>query len=725
VRLNHREVSPIVIRMTVSAYAFVDRECAPLLDPQVGLARVAASLPARAADASPRRRWAGGLAVALALLAGPLGGVASAQSRAPGAPVPAVSKAPLRAIFYSAAPARSRAATKRLRRTAITRRAVARQLAALRWAHADVAIMPWSRPGFADDRALRAVLAAGAKHHRRVRIAALIDRRRGTEVSQIKALASRRVFARGYLHIGSRPAVFVALANRARRNCTAARRWRAAAAGFWLAQGTFAGYERCSTAADAWFSDHGRAHSARAPGTVVIRPGFRHKHATKSQLRRSVAAWRRAVTRMNASGARLQMIDSLNGWGNGTAIGPSSAWRSRSHFGRYLDVLHAHSPRHARRAVLPAVGAPAPSGVTAQGGSIVVTLSADNARSRWWVEFGRTPKYGHTTKSVALPAARAPRAETAKLGALAAGTTYHARVVAASPAGVVAGPDAVFTTPADVAAVVTPASRPGAVDKVLVFVEENHSLDQMKAGMPYLYAQAQQYGYATTYTAISHPSLPNYLAMAFGSTFAVTDDGSPGSHPEAGQDVFTAALQAGRAARSYQESMTSNCALGDQGSYAVKHNPWAYASTPAARAACATGDVPAGTSTAGPLHDDIVSGALPNVGEVTPNLANDAHDGSLATADAWLKGWLTLIYASPDWKSGHLAVIITADEDAGNQGNEVLTTVIHPSLTARVVTTPLTHFSLTQFLSQVGHAPCIGSGCTALSLASAFGLAIA
>ena len=272
-RLNHREVSPIVIRMTSCAYSFVDRERAPQLGPQVGLARVAASSPARAADASLRRRLAGGLAVALVLLAvGPLGGVASAQSRAPRAPARATSKAPLRAIFYSAAPARSRAATKRLRRTAVTRRAVARQLAALRWARADVAIMPWSRPGFADDRALRAVLAAGAKHHRRVRVAVLIDRRRGTEVSQIKALASRRVSARGYLHIGSRPAVFVALANRARRNCMAARRWRVAAAGFWLAQGTFAGYERCSTAANAWFSDHGRARSARAPGTFVIRP---------------------------------------------------------------------------------------------------------------------------------------------------------------------------------------------------------------------------------------------------------------------------------------------------------------------------------------------------------------------------------------------------------------------------------------------------------------------
>ncbi len=397
--------------------------------------------------------------VVLALLAvGPAGGVASAQSVVSAGSSRAAAKAPLRAIFYSAAPGRSRAAGRR----ALSRHAVARQLAALRWARANVAIMPWSRPGFAADRAFRAVIRAGAKHHRHVRAAVLINRLRGSEVLQIKALAARWASARGYLHIGSRPAVFVALSKWTQRDCAAARRWRAAAAGFWLAQGTFAGYERCRGAANAWFSDHARAAGARAPGTFLIRPRFRTKHANNSQLRHSLRTWRRAVARMNASGARLQLIDSLNGWRNRTAIGPSSLWRSRSRFGRYLDALHAHSPRHVRRADLPTVGALAPAGVTSHGGSLVVTLSADSARSRWWVEFGRTVAYGETTAPVALPIGRAPRAATANLGVLAAGTTYHARVVAASPAGVVASRDAVITTPPDaVAATAPPAAKPG------------------------------------------------------------------------------------------------------------------------------------------------------------------------------------------------------------------------------------------------------------------------
>jgi phosphatidylinositol-3-phosphatase len=269
---------------------------------------------------------------------------------------------------------------------------------------------------------------------------------------------------------------------------------------------------------------------------------------------------------------------------------------------------------------------------------------------------------------------------------------------------------------------VTAAAAVIPVTKVLTFVEENHSLSQMQAGMPYMYAQATKYGYATRWTAIRHPSLPNYLAMAGGSTFGVTDDAGPALHPATTASVFASAIAAGRTAKSYQESMTSNCLTGNSGEYAVKHNAWAYFG--AERTSCLKYDVPSGTTTSGALRTDIMQGTLPTVGQVTPNLLHDAHDGSLATADGWLKGWLTLIYASPDWKAGRLAVVVTADEDAGNQGNTVLTAVLHPSQSHRVVTTALNHYSLTQLYTRVGHAPCLRSSCTAPSMVSAFGLTI-
>ena len=64
------------------------------------------------------------------------------------------------------------------------------------------------------------------------------------------------------------------------------------------------------------------------------------------------------------------------------------------------------------------------------------------------------------------------------------------------------------------------------------------------------------------------------------------------------------------------------------------------------------------------------------------------------------------VFAGPDWKSGRLAVVLTADEDDHTQGNKVLTVVIHPSQGHHVVGTRLTHYSLTRLYDEVG-APAV------------------
>ena len=118
---------------------------------------------------------------------------------------------------------------------------------------------------------------------------------------------------------------------------------------------------------------------------------------------------------------------------------------------------------------------------------------------------------------------------------------------------------------------------------------------------------------------------------------------------------------------------------------------------------CSTRDVPSGTTTSGALINDVNAGTLPNVGMLVPNICNDAHDCSLGTADAWLKGWLPKIMARPDFTSGKLAIVVTADEDDRNSGNKVLTTVLHSSLngTHKVVSSALTHYSLTGLYDDV------------------------
>jgi phosphatidylinositol-3-phosphatase len=254
--------------------------------------------------------------------------------------------------------------------------------------------------------------------------------------------------------------------------------------------------------------------------------------------------------------------------------------------------------------------------------------------------------------------------------------------------------------------------------KVLVFMVENHSLDEMRTQMPWTAALADRYGYATAYHAMTHPSLPNYLAIAGGSTFGVQDDNDPSSHPISGSSVFGEALAAGRTARVYAEAMPGTCATTPSGTYAVKHNPWAYFVDE--RAACDRYDVPIDQ-----LAGDIRTGSLPGAGMVVADMCHIAHDCPLGTADAWLRSVVGPVLAGPDFRKGRLVVVITADEDDRSDDNRVLTVVASAGMPAhQVVSTPLTHLSLTRLYAEVLHLTPLRGAAGAPSLAQAFHLGV-
>jgi hypothetical protein len=250
----------------------------------------------------------------------------------------------------------------------------------------------------------------------------------------------------------------------------------------------------------------------------------------------------------------------------------------------------------------------------------------------------------------------------------------------------------------------------------LVFMVENHSMDQMRQQMPYTFSLAEQYGYTTSYTALTHPSLGNYIAIAGGSTWGIVDDRNPVAHLIQGASVFSEAISSGGTAAVYAEGMPEACALDNGGSrYVVRHNPWTYFVDE--RAACAQFDV-----STDELPAAIADGRLPNVGMVIPDLCNDAHSCSLEKADTWLRTNVERVLDGPDWRAGRLAVVITADEDDHHHDNLVLTTVLHPSLDRVVVDQPLSHLSLSRFLSEVVHQPPLHEAATAPSLGDAFHL---
>jgi phospholipase C len=266
------------------------------------------------------------------------------------------------------------------------------------------------------------------------------------------------------------------------------------------------------------------------------------------------------------------------------------------------------------------------------------------------------------------------------------------------------------------------ASHVGRVDKVLVVVEENRSAHSAAAHMPFLMSQARSYGEATNFYATTHPSLPNYLVMAGGSTFGIADDADPYSHQLKGPSMFGKLISAGRTAKTYAEGMPSNCARQNHGTYAVRHNPWTYFDDQTERAPCKQFDVPSGSPAAGALIDDVNAGRLPTFGLVVPDLCHDGHDCSAATTDHWLRSWLPTIKNGPDFGARRLAIVVTWDEDDDNSGNHVAMVVIQPSLDNKQVTTRLDQYRLSAGIARAGGIQPLRDAEKETDVLAAFGL---
>ncbi len=245
--------------------------------------------------------------------------------------------------------------------------------------------------------------------------------------------------------------------------------------------------------------------------------------------------------------------------------------------------------------------------------------------------------------------------------------------------------------------------------KVLTVVLENHGQQAALDAMPKLAALAGAYGSTTGYTNLAHPSLPNYLAMAGGSTFGVTDDQDPDAHPIPGGSLFDAGD-----AKVYADAMTEPCQLANAGTYAVRHNPWTY--FPDGRAACQKRDLPLTA-----LAADVTAGSLPTVGLVVPDLCHDGHDCPLGEVDDWLSDLLQPVLDGPDYASGRLAVVVTFDEVEHGDG-PLLTVVLAPRLHATVVDAPLTHLAWNRWMTDLLGVPALRDAAGAPSLGKAFGL---
>jgi hypothetical protein len=246
---------------------------------------------------------------------------------------------------------------------------------------------------------------------------------------------------------------------------------------------------------------------------------------------------------------------------------------------------------------------------------------------------------------------------------------------------------------------------PARYDHVVWIWFENHGRDAVigSSQAPYFNAIARACGQASRYSAITHPSLPNYIAATSGGVQGIRDDGSPSSRRTSAVSVF----QLARSWKSYQESMPRPCALKNGSTYLVRHDPAAYYLR--IRSQLCTRDVPLGSPTSGALASDLRHNHLPKFSFITPNRCNDMHDCGVPKGDAWLHHFLPVLLNSNAYRAGKTAIFITFDE--GGAGNRVATIAIAPSVRrGSTIKTSLNHYSLlrtTQLM--LGLRPLLGA----------------
>lgn len=253
-----------------------------------------------------------------------------------------------------------------------------------------------------------------------------------------------------------------------------------------------------------------------------------------------------------------------------------------------------------------------------------------------------------------------------------------------------------------------------------VIVFENRDLGEVlgSSDAPFLNSLVAQYGSASNYDAIRHPSQPNYLALFSGSTQAVTDNER---HDLAGRNLADQLEAKGRTWRVFAENYPGGCFTGPTasggadgpGTYARKHDP-----------AISFTDISSDPARCANITDfSHFDPAAADFEMIVPNLCHDMHDCSVAEGDAWLKGFVPRILDSPAWRDGG-ALFITFDEGSSKAAdhNRVLTVVVAPGMTPGFSSAVhYSHYSLLRTIQQAWDLGCLDESCEGNDMVEFFG----
>jgi len=263
---------------------------------------------------------------------------------------------------------------------------------------------------------------------------------------------------------------------------------------------------------------------------------------------------------------------------------------------------------------------------------------------------------------------------------------------------------------------VSSAAQVPTFDHVFVIMMENKEFSDVigSPDAPYFNELAHRYGLATNAFAVTHPSLPNYMALTSGQPIFA---GNCSTCQTDAPSIADRVEASGRTWKQYLEDMTAACAPSDAHLYVALTNPFVhYSNIGNNPQRCTDHLVPLGS-----LAVDMAIGRLPDLVWVTPNLCSQMHDCSIATGDAWLQSMVPTILRSPAFANSALFIVWDEGRSTLNGGGHIPLLVASPFTPAGFQSTNVvSHYHVLRTILDAWGLPPLGQSVNAWPLAEFF-----
>ena len=268
-----------------------------------------------------------------------------------------------------------------------------------------------------------------------------------------------------------------------------------------------------------------------------------------------------------------------------------------------------------------------------------------------------------------------------------------------------AGPDSFSATAWKPPAMAPASVRVPDFTHVVIVVFENHEATTIAGNpeAPTFTVLGAQYARLTRYDGVTHPSLPNYLALVSGSTYGITRDCT--DCIIAARSLADTLELAGKTWKTYAEDLPSPGYTGAfAGNYAKKHDPFLYFRDIATSQRRRAHVVPFTR-----LARDLAAHRLPDFSLIVPNLCNDMHNCSVATGDGWLRTYIEPLARSPDLRGGVVFVVFDEGSTDEGGGGHIDALALGPTVKAHSVFARATnHYGLLRTIEDAWQLPQLG-----------------